>query len=179
MLGAWRRPRRGSDTLTLPSLHPLQSVAWGFASPAASSFPPGGPGGGGVKGRANHHGDTPLPPPAAPSTLAPGHQDKAPQGQRPTGSTTPSHPGGRSDYRKGEAPALGVLSSLGAWMWGAGPHRLAWVAYPCKWAERSTKYFLSHSGLLLSVPSLWWVCTSGPLSSSTFEGASPMKQHLQ
>lgn len=43
MLGAWRRPHQGSDTLTLPSLHPpRQSVPWGsLHHPAASLFPPG------------------------------------------------------------------------------------------------------------------------------------------
>lgn len=126
LLGAWRRPHQGSDTLTLPFLHPpQQSVARGpFASPCGflvSTRPQ--PGGGRVKGRANHHGDTPFPPPAA-STLAPGHQDKAPQGQRPAGSTTPSHPGGRSDCRKGQEPARGCSVVVGLGCGRQAPTRL-------------------------------------------------------
>lgn len=155
LLGAWRRPHQGSDTLTLPFLHPpQQSVARGpFASPCGflvSTRPQ--PGGGRVKGRANHHGDTPFPPPAA-STLAPGHQDKAPQGQRPAGSTTPSHPGGRSDCRKGQEPARGCSVVVGLGCGRAGPHPLALYGPggTCGWAEGSTKYPQSHGGFLQSL----------------------------
>lgn len=104
----------GSDTLTLPCLHPplAEGVRWGSLHHlAASPFSTGSWGGGRGNGRVSHHGDTPLPAPSAPSTLAPGHQDKAPQGQRPTGSTAPNHPGGRGPQR-GKELAWGCAAAL-------------------------------------------------------------------
>ena len=67
------------------------------------------------KGRTGHHGDTPLPVPAAPSPLTPGHQDKAPQGQRSAGSPAPNGSGGRSDLSEESGQGAGLhLSRAGA-----------------------------------------------------------------
>lgn len=109
-----RRPLHGSDTLTLPTLRPPLAEGVPCLGPFASSCGfavfTQQLGGGRGKGRVGHHGHTPLPPPSAPCTLAPGCQDKAPQGQRPTGSTTPNHSGGRSDY-EGAKSQRGCLQS--------------------------------------------------------------------